>query len=354
MRKEIAIALLSGAFLGLLIAFGVWRINKILSPPKVSQTRSPATQNSTKTSNFSITLARPSENDVLTVSPTFVSGVTRPQTLVSISTSDNDYLLTSDENGGFNQEVDLVGGINLISLTAFDEKDSFADQKITVVYSSEFAKILNEISKALTPEEEVSTPSMDATESIRQKVREKVEKAKRNPKASLGTVTDITETTLQIKTDSGGIAQISFKKDETSFVKLGNGTKEIKYTDVAIGDYIAALGFPATGGSAFGGKNGNGILEAKRVLVTAPVPQPSFVSLLGEALSVGKKDLSVKLFKNEESKTVVVGKGTKIFLKMEKDLKKTKLSEAKEGSKLLVIAVSEKDVLTARTIFLLP
>ena len=143
MRKEILFAILAGIFVGLIIAFGAWRANSALNSKNDSL---PETSKNTQTAPLptqqpGTTLAAPDENDVLTQSPTKVSGITKPLSWLVISGEDEDYVPQAKNDGSFEQEVKLVGGVNQILVKSFNEEGS-QEQKLTVVLSTEFEKDL--------------------------------------------------------------------------------------------------------------------------------------------------------------------------------------------------------------------
>src|SRR3989304_8398019 len=195
MRKEILFAFIVGLIFGLVIAFGVWRINSSLNPRKQEAT---STENTEKQHQAPITLAQPTENDVVSQSPMAISAITVPNALVAVAAEEEDYLTGADTKGAFGLEVDAVGGVNQIVFTSFEggKPNSYT---LTVVYSTEVSKLVRE-----TPTE---TPV--STDSVRQKVQEKVDEALNSPTSYLGTVTDISASTIQLKTGSGEIQQVS-------------------------------------------------------------------------------------------------------------------------------------------------
>src|SRR3989338_9478112 len=77
----------------------------------------------------------------------------------------------------------------------------------------------------------------DESDVIREKVREKVTKARLNPKAYIGTVTDKTNDSLQVK-DIPGEIQLVAVNNSVSFVKTENSKAKVSFEDVAIGDFI--------------------------------------------------------------------------------------------------------------------
>lgn len=139
MRKEVVFALIAGSLLGLVIAFGIWRVNVLFNSRKTTGTgvSSPTPSASTQ---FGITLAKPEDLDVVVSSPQTFSGITKPNAWVVISTDMNDYFVQAANDGTFNQDVKLATGVNQITLTAFSETGETATTKLILVYSPEFAK----------------------------------------------------------------------------------------------------------------------------------------------------------------------------------------------------------------------
>ncbi len=139
MRKEIIFAILAGITFGLIIAFGVWRANVALRSNGASTT-TPVDTSSTTQDSFGITIAKPQDYQVITTSSTTLSGISKPNTWIVVSAEEEDYVEKTDESGEFEIEIDVVGGVNEIIITAFDAEGAEAQEKLTIVYSSEFAK----------------------------------------------------------------------------------------------------------------------------------------------------------------------------------------------------------------------
>ena len=138
MRKEVLFAILAGLSLGLVIAFGVWRANIALSPKNPDQSEASPTPKP----EFAITLASPSDLDVFTENPVTLSGITKANAFVAVSTEEEDYTTQADTKGSFEIEVELIGGVNQIVMTAFDEKGSEVTQKLLLVFSTKVAKYI--------------------------------------------------------------------------------------------------------------------------------------------------------------------------------------------------------------------
>lgn len=264
MKKEVLFAIVAGALLGVVIAFGVYRANIALVPSKGDDQK--ATPAPKEVAGLSI--IKPETLRVLTESATVVSGITSPNSNVAIVTDDNEYIVASDNKGQFEDEIELSGGLNEIKVFSFDTSGTQKEGSVLVVFSTEFAKYLtDETTKTGTS----SAETQSASDSVRQKVAEKIEKIEKSPTAYIGVVTDITDTNIQIKDSLGEIEQIAIEKDTTDFIKTIGATKKVEFKDLAIGDYIIAMGL----------KNGNKVLDGKRILVTTPFKSSARTVKLG-------------------------------------------------------------------------
>ena len=333
MRKEVVYAILAGGTLGLIIAFGVWRANVALSPSGRNSSETNASP--TPKPEFAITLARPSQNDVLTESSVTLSGISKPGSHIIVLGEENDTYVKADNKGSFEAEIELLGGVNQIVVTAFDEKGKETSLNLLLVYSSEFGKYLEDI------ETQESLPQ-NASDSVRGRVEQKVKEALASPKALLGTVTDISEGTVQIKTQEGEIEQLSIAQD-ASVIKTGKTNKEVKLTDIAIGDFIVAMGF----------KNGNGVLETKRILISSSLPQISRRAVFAKVSKNNKKDVTAQIVKTQEELKIIPLKEVSVYLLADGKSSKIKFADIK--SEDLIVASGEylKDSFEARTIFVM-
>lgn len=324
MRKEIIFAILAGSIFGLVIAFGIWRINSALNPRKEGAT-TPTEE--TKKDTAIISIAKPSENDVIGESPTPISGLTKPGSFVVVSGEDHDYLMVADTKGAFSEDVSLTGGVNQILITSFGKDGNSGEQKLTVIYSTEFAK----------PPEAPADPA-DSTDSIRLKVQEKVNEALNSPTSYLGTVTDISGGSIQLKIASGEIAQVS-TSDSPTVVKDGKAPKTVKLTDIAIGDFIVAMGY----------RNGNHVLSAKRILITTPPTPTARKVFYGNIASVSKTGFSLETKQGDTP--INVGATATVYKVAGEKFTKIKLANLEEGNLVVAAVDSTGDKNTARTVF---
>src|SRR3990167_3654396 len=258
MRKEVILAIISGGVLGALIAFGIWRANN-----SSKNTERQAAVTSGSDTNFEtaqpisvprLTLATPANDVVVTESSVAVSGLTQPGNIIIVSGENEDLAQVSSSTGAFETNIDLIGGLNEIKVLAFDKDKKVDETKLKVVYSTEFSRYI-----LSSQELEEAQNSENEDETIRNKVQEKLNQKLSQPKAYIGSITDIAETSVQIKSHTGEIKLLSVTDDGATFVKTtGKANQNVEFADMAIGDYIIAMGFV----------NENEVLETKRILIT--------------------------------------------------------------------------------------
>ena len=188
--------------------------------------------------------------------------------------------------------------------------------------------------------------SPTTNENIRDKVQEKLNVSSKIPSAYIGTVTDKAESTLQLDKfalakqtgDSGEIEQVS-TTDDTKFISIGKTNKTIGFTDVAIGDFIVAMGY----------KNGNGVLASKRILVIEPIKTSTRKTYLGNITDVTRNKITINIAESE--KEFGFTNNSDLFQKTENEYTEINTSNLNENDKVIITTTDDENV---RTLFLLP
>lgn len=150
MRKELLFAILTGIFFGLIIAFGVWRANNAFKPivsenkVELAQSQQQKPDNTPQLQNSKLIISSAENDDVITANPFLLTGMSKPNSSVVISAEGGDSLLSADAQGNFQKEIDLVGGVNHLAISSFDESDFYSETSLTLVFSTEFNKKENE------------------------------------------------------------------------------------------------------------------------------------------------------------------------------------------------------------------
>lgn len=288
MRKELLWAGIIGISFGLIIGFGTWRVRSSLKPKEDGKpTPTPQVVGQPK-----ITIDKPENRSVVTSDLITVTGITKPSSWLVFSGEKEDYILESDGAGAFSKDIDLISGVNQIKVTSFNTAGDMISQEILVVYSSLFVTA-------------TGSPQSSTDEAgISQKVAQKLTQAKSQPKAYLGTVTDIADSTIQIKNAESQIEQIAISASGISVVNTkGTNNKVLKLTDIAIGDFIVAMGYV----------NGNEVLGAQRIIVTDPVTDIKMDAIIAKVTKVTTKGLSLTTLKDNQEISITPDKNTDII-----------------------------------------
>jgi hypothetical protein len=343
MRKEVIWAIIAGIVLGLIVTFGVYRINSTITGNKSreAKTATPTPKPAT-TGEFKIVLDKPSDNDVVTEDVVTVSGLTKASSWITVSAEDGDYIIQSDGSGVFSQDVDLIPGINQIKITAFESAGAKSATEVLVVYSSSFqVRTLSTDSPATGS----SSSEASKTSDIRAKVAQNVSNTLNRPKAYIGTVTDITDSTVEIKTAASEIEQISANIESTNVVNTtGTTSKTVKTTDIAIGDFIVAMGYV----------DGNSVLTAQRILITNPVTEAKITVNKAKVASITKKALSVKTIPDGTDDSVQPNTKTSIEAFSDGKTASSKFASIEAEEIIIYVKTTDnKGASTVRSIFLL-
>lgn len=194
------------------------------------------------------------------------------------------------------------------------------------------------LSFSVTLAQEDSSPSSE----IRERVQQKVEEALNKPKAYLGTVTDISDTTIQIKALTGEIRQVTPSKETVDVVSVGATSKVATVDDIAIGDFTVSMGY----------KNGNGVLEAERILImTAPLPETKRKSYKATVTEFSGGEGVIKTTKGEEI-NLETSSSTRYQLVEEGEIIAARVADLKEGSEVIISGVQEEKILEVRRILI--
>lgn len=141
MRKEIFLAVIFGLMVGLIVTYGIYTANQALSQ---KQKTNSSLSNSLTPSPFNeiepeliLSVSSPLDGVVVSEPEITVEGTTLPNAIVSIITDENEFIIEADENGIFQQSVELVKGANTIKVNSTDFNTSSPSKTIELVYSTE-------------------------------------------------------------------------------------------------------------------------------------------------------------------------------------------------------------------------
>ena len=200
---------------------------------------------------------------------------------------------------------------------------------------------------ALAQEDSSTSASVSgAKASVRDKVRETIENLIKKPRAVIGTLNQLADSTLEIKTKGGKVAMIATTID-TTYSRFNKGKKsDIKFEELVIGDYTIALG----------NKNTSGVVEAKRILTYDKSPALTNKSVFGLVEEVNKGNISIKHPKNEKSWTIQTSKKTNFTGKGVEEPSTLNIKDIEAGDRIVVLGTMDektKDTINALRVHIL-
>lgn len=140
-RKEVTLAIIMGLFLALVIAGGIYRAKTAIQnfdPTTLLPNNAKTTDKSDEKSPQTLFLELDTpDNSVTDKDKLTLSGKTLPGTYIAITTEANDYLIVPSDTGIFSQEVTLIRGANLLTVTVFTSLGEKVTQSRSVVYTTQ-------------------------------------------------------------------------------------------------------------------------------------------------------------------------------------------------------------------------
>lgn len=335
MKKEVLFAVVIGSILGLIVAFGIWRANASFDPVEeiVSQVRpgSPSPSPTAANTDNNLSITKPEYNEVVLEGTTAVSGITKPNSYVSIYL-DEVYLIQADPTGTFSIDVDLAEGINHILVKTFDTANNAHEQILRIVYDPN-----------LTPTEQADESKV-ASDSVREKIQQKLEQVSNKPQAAIGTVTDKTSSGFNIRNGGAEIKQITIQENQTLIIKSGQTDKTIPFSDLAIGDFVAAIGY----------KTSAGALEADQVLIDNTKPLDNYELFIANVAEVTRTNITINPLAGVEDDEIVFRNSSAIgyYQLADNKISTIKSTAISENDKVVVLAKRGTNTLTVEDVYI--
>lgn len=186
-----------------------------------------------------------------------------------------------------------------------------------------------------------ATPSTQSSTDVRDNVRKTIENlVKKKPKAVIGTLSNVSDSTLRIKDEEGKESMVA-TGEQTSYFRITDGKKtEIKFEDLVLSNFTVSMGY----------KNGNEILAALRVITYDENPIFLGTSLLGTVTANNKGTLTIQLVKKNTTWTVKTTNKTQITTKQEDGIEPTKIGNIETGDRIVATgSIDPKDAATLNT-----
>ena len=139
MRKEIIVAILVGIIFGGIFTYGIRRANLAFKPISDNQNQQIQSEDEEETSSNlpdGLSILSPEQNDVFTENEIAVTGITKPNSIIVISSEGEDFVISSDNSGEFTQEIELSAGLNNILISAFSGHETIGEEVFNLVYTT--------------------------------------------------------------------------------------------------------------------------------------------------------------------------------------------------------------------------
>ncbi|MBU0619031.1 hypothetical protein KKD62_02220 [Patescibacteria group bacterium] len=140
MRKEVLLAIFFGFIIGLIITFGIYTANKGLrqtQTDEIPQTSEEIEASPTPTLiPAGLTIYEPANQALIDQENTTIRGKALPKSIIGIVTEEEEILIETDEDGLFETEIGLIGGVNQITITMVAEDGQESNASLTLIYST--------------------------------------------------------------------------------------------------------------------------------------------------------------------------------------------------------------------------
>ena len=140
MRKEVLLAILIGASLGLLITFAVYQSRRSVSEAQKDQVQEVLNNHTDNeevdTSQLAIT--SPEDNSIVDSQRLIVSGNTQANNFIVIFVNNEEIITNADDSGNFSKEVRLDEGANVLVIYAISQDGLVSQNTRTVIVDADF------------------------------------------------------------------------------------------------------------------------------------------------------------------------------------------------------------------------
>lgn len=142
MKKEVLIAIMIGLTMGLLITYGIYRVQSAINQPPITDVLEESATNSAQVAAPTvIALHSPEQGKVQTTSEVIITGTTIADSFIVVFVNDTEAITTSDRSGSFTYEATLAEGTNIIRVHVIDESGNTATEERVVVVTDLFERL---------------------------------------------------------------------------------------------------------------------------------------------------------------------------------------------------------------------
>lgn len=197
----------------------------------------------------------------------------------------------------------------------------------------------------------LATPAIaqEATEpgdTVRERVRERIEELTRKPRAFVGKIVDLPDSIIEIETANDQMRQVKTDED-TVFIGVTAGVRRtIKFSDLAVGDWVIAMGYLGD----------NQVLNARRVITTSTSPLTIRRAVYGIVEDEEGNVFTIKHPKTGETWTVESDSATQVTTKSDTRIVRGKLGDIEIGDRIIAAGTPAEagNTIDARLIHIIP
>lgn len=183
-------------------------------------------------------------------------------------------------------------------------------------------------------------------ETVRDRVRERVELLARRPRAYVGEIVDLPDSIIEIETRSGQMRQAK-TDEETVFIQVKAGvSSNITFEDLAVADWVIAMGYLGD----------NNVLEARRVITTGTSPLIERRAVYGVVEEADDGTFTIKHPKTGETWIVETSATTRVTSKEDTEIVEADVEDIGVGDRIIAAGTpsEEEDTIEARLVHIIP
>ncbi len=144
MKKEVLIAVLIGLSMGLVITYGIYRVQSTLNEPPVTDVAEVVEEAAnallSNAGSALVSIHSPEDGSIQSDTALQMAGTTLPNTFVVLFVNDQDFISTTDDSGNFSFSVELKRGTNVLNLHVVDSSGTITTTERVVVVTDLFSQ----------------------------------------------------------------------------------------------------------------------------------------------------------------------------------------------------------------------
>lgn len=195
-------------------------------------------------------------------------------------------------------------------------------------------------------DEDATSPGKSVRDQLRERIEERLAELQNKPRATIGKIADIQNSSLLIETNQG-MRQVKLSEETQIVGTKDDNKKTLQQKDLKIGDIVTAMGYQKT----------KDILDAQRILVLEEMPKANRRSIYGIVESKTKDTVIIKHPKTSETWTIKTTNKTKVTGKVDNKIENLSFPDIEEQDRIVAVGKPTKNginTLSANLIHIIP